>query len=169
MFNIILVCIKLNLATRIRLVGPSVPTQKVLFIFTMQKRFSSSIMHKILQLNLFQRIFTDVDLYDSASRRMIDLHIGVIEEFIDSNHIPIPEKTDLVLDINLDTDGTYVTDYYFANHQLRIIFFLDHFSSESIRNWGEIDGVSSGRHLRMSCAIVYSWMVRSHLHLQDMK
>jgi hypothetical protein len=55
-----------------------------------------------------------------------------------------------VLDINLDKDGTYVTDYYFANHQLRIIFFLDHFSSEYIPNWDEIEGVSSGRHLRMS-------------------
>jgi hypothetical protein len=116
----------------------------------MQKRSSSSIMHKIPQLNLFQRIFTDVDLYDSDSRRRIDLHIEIIEEFIDSNHISIPEMTDLVLDINLDTEGNSVTDYYFANHQLRIIFFLDNFSSDYIPNWGEIDGVSSGRHLRMS-------------------
>ena len=107
-------------------------------------------MHKIPSLNLFQRVFTDVDLYDSASRQRIDLHIEVIEEFIHSNHISIPEKTDLVLDINLDADGSYVTDYYFANHQLRIIFFLDEFSSEYIPNWTEIDGVSSGRHLRMS-------------------
>ena len=107
-------------------------------------------MHKIRQLNLFQRIFTDVDLYDHASRQRIDLHIEIIEEFIGSNHISIPEKTDLVLDINLDEDGTYVTDYYFANHQLRIIFFLDYFTSESIPGWEEIDGVSSGRHLRTS-------------------
>ena len=106
-------------------------------------------MHKILQLNLFQRIFTDVDLYDPTFRRRIDHHIQIIEEFIDSNHISIPDKTDLVLDINLDTDGTYETCYYFANHQLRIIFFLDHFSSEFIPNWGEIEGVNSGRHLRM--------------------
>ena len=116
----------------------------------MQKRSSSSIIHKIRRLNLFQRIFTDVDLYDSASRQRIDLDIEIIEEFIDSNHISIPEKTDLVLDINLDEEGTYVTDYYFANHQRRIIFFLDDFSSEFIPNWGEIYGVSSGRHLRMS-------------------
>ena len=133
----------------------------------MQKRSSSSIVHNIPQLNLFQRIFTDVDLYDPASRQTIDLHIKIIEEFIDSNHISIPDKTDLVLDINLDTDGTYVTDYYFANHQLRIIFFLDHFSSESIPNWEEIKGVNSGRHLRMF--LVLSWTIRSHLHLQDMK
>ena len=107
-------------------------------------------MHDITQLNQFQRIFTDVDLYDPDSRRRIDHHLEIIEEFIDNNHISIPEKTDLVLDINLDTDGTYATDYYFANHQLRIIFFLDDFSSDFIPNWGEIQGVSSGRHLRMS-------------------
>ena len=107
-------------------------------------------MHKIPQLNLLQRIFTDVDLYDSDLRRRIDILIEIIEEFIDSNHISIPEMTDLVLDINIDTEGDYVTDYYFANHQLRIIFFLDNFSSDGIPNWAEIDGVSSGRHLRMS-------------------
>ena len=106
-------------------------------------------LQKKSELNPFQRIFTDVDLYDSAFRRRIDLHIEIIEAFIDRNHISIPEKTDLVLDINLDEDGTYVTDYYFANHQHRIIFFLDHFSSEYIPSWGEIKGVSSGRHLRM--------------------
>ena len=126
-------------------------------------------MHKIPQLNLFQRIFTDVDLYDSASRRRIDLHIEIIEEFIDSYHISIPAKTDLVLDINLDTDGAYVTDYYFANHQLRIIFFLDHFSSDFLPNWGEIKGVSSGRHLRMSSLCYLFLNASSHLHLQDMK
>ena len=117
----------------------------MLLIFTMQKRSSTSIMHKMLQLNLFQRIFTDVDLYDSASSRRIDLHIEIIEKFIGSNHIVIPEKTDLVLDINLNTDGTYATSYYFANHQL--IFFLDYFSSEYVPDW--VEGVSSGKHLRM--------------------
>ena len=124
----------------------------------MQKRSSSSIIHKIRRLNLFQRIFTDVDLYDSASRQRIDLDIEIIEEFIDSNHISIPEKTDLVLDINVDSDGTCVTDYYFANHQLRIIFFLDHFSSEYIPRWGEISGVSSGRHFRMSSPLWYLFL-----------
>ena len=54
-----------------------------------------------------------------------------------------------------------MTDYYFANHQLRIIFFLDHFSSDRIPNWEVVYGVSSGRHLRMSslCHLLLEWFV----------
>jgi len=107
-------------------------------------------MHRKLELNQFQRIFTDVDLYDSAFFQRIVLHTSIIETFIARYDIQIPEGTDLVLDINLDTNSTYVTDYYFANHQLRTIFFLDHFTSECMPNWEEIKGVSSPRHLRTS-------------------
>lgn len=116
----------------------------------MLQRSFNFVMHKIFKLNHSQRIFTDVDLYDSAFLQRIELHIGIIEDFIARNHILIPEETDLVLDINLNENDAYVTDYYFANHQLRIIFFLDHFSSEYLPNWEEVQGLNSGRHLRMS-------------------
>ena len=69
-----------------------------------------------------------------------------------------------MLDINLNDNGDYVTDYYFANHQLRIIFFLDHYSSEYLPKWEEIQGVNSGRHLRMSY-LVSSILERVHSHL----
>ncbi|KAF8814754.1 hypothetical protein BYT27DRAFT_7205709 [Phlegmacium glaucopus] len=105
--------------------------------------------------NAEKRIFTDVDLYDSAYFKRIVRHIGIIETFIATNHILIPAETDLVLDINLDANDTYVTDYYFANHQLRTIFFLDHFSSDLLRNWEEIKGVSSSRHLQYEMEAQY--------------
>ncbi|KAF8814748.1 hypothetical protein BYT27DRAFT_7205702 [Phlegmacium glaucopus] len=105
--------------------------------------------------NAEKRIFTDVDLYDSDFFQRIVLHIGIIEAFITRNHILIPEETDLVLDISLDTNETYVTDYYFANHQLRTIFFLDHFSSDLLPNWEEIKGISSGRHLKYEMEAQY--------------
>lgn len=125
-------------------------TLKGLVIFTMKQRSSNPFMHKMLELNQFQRIFTDADLYDGPFLQRIERHIRIIETFIARNNISIPEETDLVLDINLDANDNYVTDYYFANHQLRIIFFLDHFSSEYLPSWEEVKGVSSGVHLRMS-------------------
>ena len=116
----------------------------------MKKRSSNSILLKPLNLNRFQRIFTDTDLYDRLSLQTIEQYIDIIETFITRNRISIPEKTDLVLDIDLDSNGDYITDYYFANHQLRIVFFLDRFSSDYLPNWEEIKGINSGRHLRMS-------------------
>ncbi|KAF8814751.1 hypothetical protein BYT27DRAFT_7334287 [Phlegmacium glaucopus] len=105
--------------------------------------------------NAEKRIFTDVDLYDSAYFKLIVLHIGIIETFIATNRIPIPAETDLVLDINMDANDTFATDYYFANHQLRTIFFLDHFSSDLLPNWEVIKGVSSGRHLKYEMEAQY--------------
>ena len=62
----------------------------------------------------------------------------------------MPEKTDLVLDINEDEDGNEVVDYYFADHELRIVVFVHEFSSRCLPHWYEIKGISSGTHLRMS-------------------
>ena len=150
MFNITSIESEFHLATWIRLDGLYILTLKVLVIFTMKKRSSNPIMHKLLNFNRFQRIFTDTDLYDRLFLQVIEQYIDIIETFIAGNYISIPEKTDLVLDIDLDSNGDYITDYYFANHPLRIIFFLDHFSSDYLPNWEEIKGVNSGRHLRMS-------------------
>ena len=39
------------------------------------------------------------------------------------------EKTDLVLDLNEDKNGNEAVDYYFADHELRIIVFVHEFES----------------------------------------
>lgn len=98
-----------------------------------------------------QRIFTDTDLHDSLFLARITSVISTIDLFIAQHHIQIPKKADLVLDVNFDEKTErYVTDYYFADHELRIVFFLDEFSSDCLPHWSEIKGVNSGTHLRMS-------------------
>ena len=61
----------------------------------------------------------------------------------------MPEETDLVLDLDED-DGKDVVDYYFADHEKRIIVFAHKFVSDCLPHWNEIKGVSSATHLRMS-------------------
>ena len=67
----------------------------------------------------------------------------------------MPEEVDLVLDLN-EFDGKEIVDYYFADHEKRIIVFVEKFPSNCIPHWSEIKGVSSGTHLRMSSP---SWRV----------
>ena len=74
----------------------------------------------------------------------------------------MPEETDLVLDLN-EYDGKEVVDYYFADHEKRIIVFMDEFSSDYLPHWCEIKGVSSGTHLRMSS--LPSQYIKKHMFL----
>ena len=71
-----------------------------------------------------------------------------IDDLIDEKDFQIPEEIDLVLDLNED-DGKEFVDYYFADHEKRIIVFIHEFPSNCIPHWNEIKGVSSGTHLRM--------------------
>ena len=96
-----------------------------------------------------QRIFTDADLYDRACFNKIIEAVGVIEDVIAKKGIQKPKDIDLVLDLN-EVDGKDSADYYFADHEKRIIVFAEKFSSKYLPHWDEIKGISSGIQLRMS-------------------
>ena len=95
-------------------------------------------------------MFTDTDLYDHACYSKIMHAVRIIDEIITEQKFQMTEKTDLVLDLGEDKNGNEVVDYYFADHELRIIVYVDEFNSEQLPHWKEIQGVSSGTHLRMS-------------------
>ena len=96
-----------------------------------------------------QRIFTDADLYDRACFNKIIEAVGVIEHLNAKKGIQMPEEIDLVLDLN-EVNGKEVADYYYADHEKRIIVFAHEFRSDCIPHWYEIKGISSGIQLRMS-------------------
>ena len=54
----------------------------------------------------------------------------------------------MALDLNKSEDGTITTDYYYADHERRIIFFLDEFESSNLPAWSQVKGVNSLSHLR---------------------
>ena len=76
--------------------------------------------------------------------------VKVIDDVIAENGFQMPEQMDLVLDLNKDDDGDEFADYYFADHEKRIIVFVEEFPSDCIPHWYDVTGVSSGTHLRMS-------------------
>ena len=75
--------------------------------------------------------------------------VGIIEDFIVEKGFRMPANIDLVLDLN-EVDGKEVVDYYFADHERRIVIYVETFPSNCLPHWNEIKGVSSGTHLRMS-------------------
>ena len=94
-----------------------------------------------------QRTFTDANLYDNACFDKITEAVRIIGDLKD---IQMPENIDLVLDLNDDGNGNEVVDYYFADHEKRIVVFVHEFSSSCLPHWFEIKGINSGTHLRMS-------------------
>ena len=95
-----------------------------------------------------QRIFTGADFYDPACLHEIMEAISIIEDFILTHNIQIPEYTDLVLRF-LEEDGRFI-GYYFASHELRIVLFLHKISPSYLPRWTDIKGVDSGTYIRMS-------------------
>ena len=91
-----------------------------------------------------------MDLYDPACLSKIKEAIGTIENIIAEKRIQMPKEIDLVLDLNKDDKGKVIVDYYLADHEKRIIVFVEKFPSNYLPHWSEIKGVSSGTHLRMS-------------------
>ena len=73
--------------------------------------------------------------------------IGIIEALKD---VQMLENIDLVLDLNQDSNGDEFIGYYFADHERRIVLFAHEFPSSCLPHWFEIQGISSGTHLRMS-------------------
>ena len=94
-----------------------------------------------------QRIFTNANLYDNACFKKIIEAVRIIEVLKD---FQMPENIDLLLDLNDDSDGNEVVDYYFAEHEKHIVVFVHEFTSGCLPHWSEVKRISSGTHLRMS-------------------
>ena len=63
----------------------------------------------------------------------------------------MPEHYDIVFDLSF-YDGEIVTDYYCADHDNRIIFYLDEFDPGYLPVWQEIKGIYSVQHIGQSDA-----------------
>ncbi|KAF8190440.1 hypothetical protein BJ912DRAFT_965115 [Pholiota molesta] len=75
-----------------------------------------------------KRVYTDANVYDVKILDQAMDDISIITDFFSKNAIPLPEGADLVIDIQDDTQ----TNYYFANHETRSIFFLDTYETNDI-------------------------------------
>jgi hypothetical protein len=90
-----------------------------------------------------QRVFTEAYLYDNAFLSEIHSNLDDIEDFFRVHNIQRSPKDDLVLELIKQNDGKIETSYYFANHEKRIIYFLDEFDACNLPVWPEVQGVTS--------------------------
>ncbi|KIY64263.1 hypothetical protein CYLTODRAFT_358653, partial [Cylindrobasidium torrendii FP15055 ss-10] len=90
-----------------------------------------------------KRVFTDTDMCNSTKAEIITSLLQELEEFVSDNCIIIAPTTDLVLDLVRDKPDNVSCDYYFADHKLRSIFWLDVFQADWFYLWDDVKGVTS--------------------------
>ncbi|KAJ2925384.1 hypothetical protein H1R20_g11715, partial [Candolleomyces eurysporus] len=61
----------------------------------------------------------------------------------------MPENYTLAMDLNMQSNKEIYTDYYYADHDKKIVFFLDDVEAETnLPVWSQLDGVTSLAHLK---------------------
>lgn len=90
---------------------------------------------------------TDADLHDPACLNQIANVIATLETYIHDHDIPMPEEYTLALDLTKHSDGTFFTDYYYADHEKRLVFFLHDLQCSDLPVWSEVEGVSALSHI----------------------
>lgn len=72
-----------------------------------------------------------------------------LEDYAGANSVAIAPTTDLVLDLFHDETDKVACDYYFADHKLRSVFWLDEFHANTFSVWNEVKGVTSDAQVGM--------------------
>ena len=63
----------------------------------------------------------------------------------------MPEHYTLAMDLNMQPHGVIYTDYYYADHDRKIVFFLDDVETKTnVPVWSQLKGVTSMAHLSKS-------------------
>lgn len=89
-------------------------------------------------------------MYDPVYFREVTEVLDVFDDFVRAKNLTLPANYTVALDVNPDPDGSIVTEYYFADHDKRIIFFMDEWHAHEVKTWGEVKGVYSMAHLSES-------------------
>ncbi|EAU89448.2 hypothetical protein CC1G_07674 [Coprinopsis cinerea okayama7 len=98
--------------------------------------------------NAEKHAVTEANLYNHTYYKQIMEDLAVFDEFIRDRRITMPTNYTLALDLTEDKEKGLVTDYYFADHDRRIIFFFDDWHAENFLKWADVPGVTSRRQVR---------------------
>ena len=125
-----------------------------------------------------QKVYTDADLFDPEILRQTNEDITTIQTCLSNNHIYLSDSVVLVLDVfyaeaEAETEGEeeqgkpkaknpnnkfIQTIYHLADHEHRVVFFLDHVEATDLSGCYEIQNVTSETHLRKNCDIKYLFL-----------
>ncbi|RXW22048.1 hypothetical protein EST38_g3802 [Candolleomyces aberdarensis] len=92
---------------------------------------------------------TEANLYDDVYYRKITSDIATLEGFIRAKNLKMPENYTLAMDLNMQPNKEIYTDYYYADHDSKIVFFLDEVEAQTnLPVWSQLKGVTSTAHLK---------------------
>ncbi|RXW15951.1 hypothetical protein EST38_g9904 [Candolleomyces aberdarensis] len=96
-----------------------------------------------------KKAVTEANLYDHLFYEQITDDIATLESFIRANNLRMPESYTLAMDLNMQPRGVIYTDYYYADHDRKIVFFLDDVETQTnLPVWSQLKGVTSMAHLK---------------------
>ncbi|KAJ2926595.1 hypothetical protein H1R20_g10503, partial [Candolleomyces eurysporus] len=96
-----------------------------------------------------QNAVTEANLYDHRYYERITLDIAILEDFIRARNLRMPEHYTLAMDLNIPPQGASYTDYYYVDHDRKIVFFLDDVEAQTdFPVWSQLKGVTSIAHLK---------------------
>lgn len=76
-------------------------------------------------------------------------NIEILEDHIKAKGIQLPSNHTLAMDLNLSVKGEILTDYYYVDHDQKVVFFLDSVEARvHLPVWCEVQGVKSLKHIR---------------------
>jgi hypothetical protein len=123
-----------------------------------------------------QKVYTDADLFDPEILRQTNEDINTIQNCLSHNHIYLSDSIVLVLDVfdaETEAEGeeeqgepkaknpnnkSIQTIYHLADHENRVVFFLDHVEATDLSGCYEIQNVTSETHLRKNCHVKYLFL-----------
>ncbi|KAF7340444.1 hypothetical protein MVEN_01964600 [Mycena venus] len=95
------------------------------------------------------RIFTDADLYDDAVLGKMNICISQLIDRLEDKGFFVfgAEEIDIVLDLVEDSTDTIKCGYYFVDHSMRSIFWMDVFEMGQLSAWKRVHGITSASHV----------------------
>ena len=113
-----------------------------------------------------QKVYTDADLFDPEILRQATEDIATIQNCLNKNHIHLSVSIVLVLDVfyveaeeeesgRPSNNKVIQTIYHLADHENRVIFFLDNIKASHLYGCYDIENITSETHLRKNCYVEY--------------
>ncbi|KAJ7676617.1 hypothetical protein DFH06DRAFT_1121927 [Mycena polygramma] len=113
-------------------------------------------------------VFTDEDVYDPEALSRINLCKEQILRRPQAERVLKSGDVDLVIEVPIFDQDTLRCEYYFADHNERLVFWIDDFSMRRLVSWRRMRGITRPTHVKLGLEIEY-WQdltpfVKRHVH-----
>ncbi|KAH6917978.1 hypothetical protein BKA70DRAFT_1554146 [Coprinopsis sp. MPI-PUGE-AT-0042] len=103
-----------------------------------------------------KKVVTENDMHDPEFLGQVTENLATFDDFISANRIQLPSNITLAFELTKD-DEQITTDYYYADHDKRVIFFLDEFKARYFKTSQDVKGVTSLVHIQHELEAQYWW------------